>query len=238
MVDDLALVHRFDQRGSGRSRSDGPFDVESFVADLDVLRGHWGHEQWVVAGHSWGANLALFYALAHPRETLAVIYICGTGLSWGWQENALAIRTARLTEAERAELEQIGSELATGDTSRQDGFLRLVWSTDFADRVSASVLDSTPLYDYPRNERVFNEASHSYKKKLDAGVRDEVAALAMPVLVIHGAHDTDPDRAQEVAQLAPHGLWVPLHNAAHSPWLEEPEVMRGHMRAFLRSLAA
>lgn len=27
MVDDLALVHRYDQRGSGRSRSDGPFDV-------------------------------------------------------------------------------------------------------------------------------------------------------------------------------------------------------------------
>jgi len=65
MVEDLALVHRYDQRGSGRSRSDGPFDVASFVADLEALRRHWRHDRWLVGGHSWGANLALFYALAH-----------------------------------------------------------------------------------------------------------------------------------------------------------------------------
>jgi proline iminopeptidase len=49
MVEDIALVHRYDQRASGRSRSDGPFDVPSFVADLEGLRRHWDHERWVVA---------------------------------------------------------------------------------------------------------------------------------------------------------------------------------------------
>ncbi|HJS95420.1 MAG TPA: alpha/beta fold hydrolase [Solirubrobacteraceae bacterium] len=71
-VDDLARVHRYDQRGSGRSRSAGPFDVASFVADLDALRRHWGHERWLVGGHSWGANLALCYAVTHPHRTIAV----------------------------------------------------------------------------------------------------------------------------------------------------------------------
>lgn len=52
MVDDIAVVHRYDQRGSGRSRFEGPFDVASFVADLDALRRHWGHRRWVVGGHS------------------------------------------------------------------------------------------------------------------------------------------------------------------------------------------
>ena len=70
MVEGLALVHCYDQRGSGRSRSSGPFDVASFVADLEALRRHWGHDRWLVGGHSWGANLALFYALRHPDRTL------------------------------------------------------------------------------------------------------------------------------------------------------------------------
>ena len=36
MVEDRARVHRYDQRGSGRSHSDGPFDVGRFVADLEA----------------------------------------------------------------------------------------------------------------------------------------------------------------------------------------------------------
>lgn len=59
MLDDLTLVHRFDQRGCGRS---GPSDdqrLDRFVTDIDELRAHWGYERWLVAGHSFGATLAL-----------------------------------------------------------------------------------------------------------------------------------------------------------------------------------
>ena len=73
MVDDIACVHVYDQRGGGRSPSQGPFDIESFVEDLEALRRHWGHERWIVGGHSWGAALALFYALAHPEKTIGII---------------------------------------------------------------------------------------------------------------------------------------------------------------------
>jgi pimeloyl-ACP methyl ester carboxylesterase len=36
------------------------------VADLEVLREALGHATWWVGGHSWGAELALRYALAYP----------------------------------------------------------------------------------------------------------------------------------------------------------------------------
>lgn len=82
LLDDLALVHRWDQRGAGRSDPVGPFSVARCVADLDALRRHFGHERWVVVGHSWGANLAIHYARAHPGRVAAIAYICGTGLEW------------------------------------------------------------------------------------------------------------------------------------------------------------
>lgn len=238
MVDDLALVHRYDQRGSGRSASDGPFDVASFVADLEALREHWGHQRWLVGGHSWGANLALFYALAHPESTLGVIYLAGTGLRWGWQQDAQRRRLARLTADERVELAHLEQELARGGAAATERFLRLTWTTDFADRRNARVLDEHPLYQFQRNEHVFRTANESYKAVLDRGVEEEVQQLQMPLLVIHGAHDTDPTRARRVAELAPKGRWVELDRSAHSPWLEQPSDLREQLRSFVSEFAS
>jgi proline iminopeptidase len=236
MVDDLALVHRYDQRGSGRSRSDGPFDIPAFVADLEALRSHWDHERWIVGGHSWGANLALFYALAHRERVLGVIYLAGTGLRWGWQADAEARRLQRLNDAEQSELGELRERLAAGDTREQDRFLRLLWTTDFADRRDARVLDAAPLYAYPRNEEVFRAASSSYKAALDAGIDARLRELDAPLLVVHGVHDTDPARAREVAEVAPRGKWIEL-DAAHVPWLEQPAALRAHLREFVRDAA-
>lgn len=80
MVDDLAHVYRFDPRGCGRSSLTAPYDVPTPLADLDALRATPGHERWMVAGHSFGADLALAYALEYPDRIRALIYISGTGV--------------------------------------------------------------------------------------------------------------------------------------------------------------
>lgn len=219
IVDDLARVHRYDQRGSGRSRSAGPFDVASFVADLEALRRHWGHERWLVGGHSWGANLALCYALAHPDRTTGVIYLAGSGLRTEGREDSRRRRLARLTEAERQELE-------TASTER---FLELMWTTDFADRRRVRL----PLYGWPRDENIFRGVNQSFQELVDRGLPDQVRGLEAPILVIHGAHD-EPARAREVAELAPHSQWAELEHSAHVPWLEEPGRVREVLRAFIR----
>ncbi len=88
MLDDLAQVLRFEQRGCGRSSAMGPYDLETCVGDLEALRMHFGFERWTIGGHSWGADLSLCYALAHPDRTRAVLYLCGHGFhdDRGWSE--------------------------------------------------------------------------------------------------------------------------------------------------------
>lgn len=92
MIDHRTLVYRWEQRGCGRSSSDGPFDIETTLDDLDALRKTLGHDRWIVGGHSWGATLALIYALAFPRRTRAAILIAGRGLqndrSWSEADQA------------------------------------------------------------------------------------------------------------------------------------------------------
>ena len=79
MVDDLAQVVRFEQRGCGRSDRAGPYDLLTCIEDIEAIRGHYGIDKWIVGGHSWGANLALAYSLDHPDRAQALIYIAGNG---------------------------------------------------------------------------------------------------------------------------------------------------------------
>src|ERR1043166_9528123 len=58
----------YDQRGGGRSpvSRETPVGWREHVEDLEALRGLWRVERLAVAGYSWGALLALLYALEHP----------------------------------------------------------------------------------------------------------------------------------------------------------------------------
>ncbi len=80
MIDDLARVIRFEQRGCGRSEHKPPYDLETCLLDMENIRKHYGMQKWIVGGHSWGANLALAYSLAHKQNVLGLVYLSGNGI--------------------------------------------------------------------------------------------------------------------------------------------------------------
>lgn len=95
MIDDLAQVYRWEQRGCGRSEVTGPYDQATCLADIEALRKHFGYEQWIVGGHSWGANLSLVYALEYPERVQGLIYLSGTGITQEWKPEYRRARAER-----------------------------------------------------------------------------------------------------------------------------------------------
>jgi proline iminopeptidase len=77
MLNDLAWVIRFEARGCGRSDQGPLYSVATCLADLEAIRQHYGIERWVVGGHSWGADLALVYALEYPERVHGLVCISG-----------------------------------------------------------------------------------------------------------------------------------------------------------------
>ncbi|MFN0094224.1 MAG: alpha/beta fold hydrolase [Dehalococcoidia bacterium] len=77
MVDDVACVTRFEQRGCGRSSHEEVYTLEQCLADMEAVREARGYDRWAVGGHSWGADIALIYALTYPDRVTAVIGIAG-----------------------------------------------------------------------------------------------------------------------------------------------------------------
>ena len=75
LADAFRLIY-YDQRGRGRSADQVlPEEVTltSDIDDLDKVRQHFHLESSALLGHSWGAVLALEYALRHPERVSHMI---------------------------------------------------------------------------------------------------------------------------------------------------------------------
>lgn len=240
MVEDLATVIRYDQRGSGRSEDRPPYTVARFVADLEGLRRHFDFRRWVVGGHSWGANLALAYALEHPHRVGALLYLSGTGIDPAWHEAYRRAREARLSPQDRARFRRLRRRIATAAPeeveSLREEVSRIVRPTDFHDPTR---WDRVPGDDaFPANYEVNRLLNRDWERTLaQEDLEARVQALSAPALVLHGEGDPRPRWAPEaLARLLPRGRFVLLRQAGHDPWWENAPALRRALRRFLREV--
>ncbi|MGV8949794.1 MAG: prolyl aminopeptidase [Cypionkella sp.] len=66
----------FDQRGCGRSRPHASVENNTtwhLVRDIESIRAALGIDSFILFGGSWGATLALIYAISHPARTRHLI---------------------------------------------------------------------------------------------------------------------------------------------------------------------
>ncbi|MGW1339731.1 alpha/beta fold hydrolase [Kribbella sp. NPDC002412] len=233
MLDDLTVVHRFDQRGCGRS---GPSDVQTMARlaqDIDELRAYWGHEKIVVVGHSFGATLALVYAASYPSSVAGVVYLDGVGVG-DWRTAYDVTQRRRMTPEQQARLEALGAADRSADEEIE--FRVLSWFTDHADasRAMEWALESASV-DLPINFAANNALGAEIKSWPADYVAGLAAGLPMHVTYIHG--DGDPRPASAVQDLAAHTPRHTFHlipGAGHSPWREQPDLVREVLRTALR----
>src|SRR6266849_4760726 len=244
MVDDLVTVYRYDQRSCGRSAGAPPHDVATAVADLDALRDHWGFSRWIVLGHSWGATLALAYALTHPSRVRALLYLSGTGIDTSWHAEYHANLAALLHPDEQRQLADLRARLATARGAEFDAveraYCELAWSTDIADRRRARELAGQLFVDglhvnFQVNQLLGNDADRFTQQST---LPEQLATLRVPTLVIHGERDPRPARvARQLAEIIPSASYVELPHVGHLPWIEQPEHLIGVLRPFLERLS-
>ena len=196
MLDDIASVHRWDQRGAGRSSLTPQYNAQRFVDDLDAIRVHLGYDRWIVAGHSWGAALALEYALQHPHRTRALVYISGTGIGSPWRDAYWENRRRRLEKAGAfARWDELRTRTRTPDEDRE--YCVLTWMRDYVDlaagrRDSQEMLTSgfIPNFEVNRLVRPVEDESAMIAR---------CSALYIPALIMHG--DRDPRPSSAIASL-------------------------------------
>jgi proline iminopeptidase len=209
----------YDQRGGGRSREAGAGGWQDHVADLEALRGQLGVEKLTLVGYSWGALLAMLYAVEHPQKVERMALISPAAAAGGERREA-AERLKRM--AERPEVTALRQRLDLSDRKNRFAVAVAGW---FADPEKA--LQMTPFLVQERAEKAVWHSLGDYD------LRPRLAGLRVPSLVVHGREDPIPSSS---ARATAEALGAELHeieHCGHAPYVEAPDELFPILKGFL-----
>jgi proline iminopeptidase len=229
----------YDQRGGGKSKTDDrtPITWQTHVQDLAAVLGELHDGPLTLVGYSWGAMLAMLYAIEAAAGRVApaparLVLISPAPITREWRAEFEAEFSRRQTGATvaamRAELQASGLRDADPEAFKQRSF-ELSVAGYFAD--PARVHDLTPF-------RVTGRVQQSTWESLgEFDLREALRQLSVPAIVVHGRQDPIPlASAQAVAAaLGAEGVW--LEDCGHVPYVEQPAQLFAAVEAFLARTA-
>jgi proline iminopeptidase len=206
----------YDHRGNGRSaRGIGTAEHVNWQDDAAALLDLLGERRAVIYGHSYGAWLALGFALRYP-ERVAGLVLCGVSAAFDYLPSVLEyVRRGdpSIAEAFFAVLER------PPDTDEQFG---RVWKSIlplyFQSKARSDLFDST--YYSAEGFRLGNACMATYD------LRSQLHTVRTPTLVLAGVHDfiTPISQARSVAAAIAGAELVEFANSGHFPFAEESSV--------------
>ena len=237
----------YDQRGRGKSADHVmPDDVTlaSEVDDLDKVRQHFHLEAPTLLGHSWGAVLALEYALRHPEHVGRIILM-----------NPAPLSTRDLATFRKAYLQQLGADMdrqreivagnayKAGDPKAVAARYRIHFEHALVKPEDYETLMARMKAAFMRQgkegivkARVVEDRLMRETWQIDSyDLLPKLQTLNIPTLVISADHDFIPSEiAAHIAAAIPNAQLVVLTNCGHFAYLEQPVEVRNAIDGFFR----
>lgn len=232
----------YDQRGGGKSKTDdrAPIGWREHVADLAAVVRELDVRPLSLVGYSWGAMLALLYALEAARDAslprpVRMVLIDPAPLTRAFRttfEAEFARRQAdgRVVEM-RQQLADSGLRERDPDAYRQRTF-ELSVAGYFHDPAKAH--DLTPFRVTGRVQQSVWESLGDFDLLRDL---EAAAPLGYPVQILHGREDPIPLASSEAAARALGAELVVLEACGHVPYVEQPAPLFEAIHRFLRDTA-
>ena len=228
----------FDQRGTGESHT-SPLDsstinLKQSVRDISTLLEKLKIGRVTIVGHSWGAMLAVNFAIAHPTQINKLVLI-GSGVlafsDFDIQQDNIYARSSSAEKEYAARLEDSmkTSKSRSLAVARAKQFLRLI------------------IYDAKKTDSIFEEIRKAacnqnmtilmYQdlQKINYNVKNNIGSLNFPTLVICGRQDPIglfPSIQLKELNNKFNIVWV--EKSGHFPWLENPESFYREVFKFLQ----
>lgn len=241
-LEEFATLLYYEQRGSGRSKApDDPTDYSMpvLVSDLDGLREALDVELMSLLGFSFGAELALEYALAHPENVQSLVLQCPTvampgRLAW--------VQLYGFYQVAHGELKKkIWDEIVgCGDPERK---LDTVWQIVDSDTVDRFLFHDPQLA--ALNRRMWNESglvntgdmatALAQAESSEPPLFVRVGGVRQPVLLLAGLYDRNVglEAVRDLTDVFSNAGLVVFEHSAHFPDIEETHKYAESVKRFL-----
>lgn len=248
--DSYRLIY-YDQRGRGRSADQvRPDDVSlmSELEDLDTVRTFFGLEAPVLLGHSWGAVLALEYALRYPSRVSRLILMNPAPVS---ATDVAQFRKAYVAllgpEMERQRAIAASAAYQRGDPEAVVARYRIhfkpaFYGSDAFEQLMAAMRDAFVRQGSSGIVKARAVEDRLMRDTWDVPGYDllpQLRQLRVPTLVLASDHDFIPvTLAAHIAEAIPGATFVTLKDCGHFSYLECESDVRGALTAFMRPARA
>jgi len=228
----------YDQLGGGNSeRPDDPtlWNIDLFLEEVGAVRRELGLERVHLLGHSWGAMLALSYALMEPSGLLSLVLA-----------GALANASLHMAEVDKLreqlppEVQEVLSHHEEAGTTDDPAYEEAMMAF-YARHLCR--LDPWPEYLLEGLEQINPQVYqtmwgaselHITGNLKDWDVTSSLAEIRVPTLLLSGRYDLCTPAEQEVIREGIRGSeWVLFEESSHCPHAEETERFLAVVEGFL-----
>lgn len=222
----FATVVCYEQRGCGRSarlESEDDLTIEQLVADLDELRRLLTLDRLDLLGYSFGAELALEYALAHAGHARALVLQAPSGIVDG----------DRAAQTQLAGFRDVGLDVTGIGIGRLSAGQLLARTWEQADRATVDRFLFEDQKVARTNRALWEESRLTNTGSMERALRrkeanrtpliSRVRTVGVPALILVGRQDRNVgvDACAELMAVLPDARLHIFERSAHFPDLEE-----------------
>ncbi|HEX2834906.1 MAG TPA: alpha/beta fold hydrolase [Thermoanaerobaculia bacterium] len=235
MFADIATVITYDARNRGRSsRVDvKTMSIEQDVRDLEAVRAQLKVETFVPVGYSYLGKMVVLYAAAHPARVRRVVQLSPAG---NVPHEVKRDPNLGVSEADQKKLDEVKAKKDATSLELCEANWNVMRYGFVGNPKYASRVTSPCAFENERWENFGPAFQVLWPTALQPMSDADVAKVTMPVLVIHGTKDRNAsyEDGKAWAKALPDARLLTVENAAHATWADDPVVVLGAIRHFLR----
>jgi proline iminopeptidase len=232
----------FDQRGTGQSHT-SPFDsttinLKQSVEDISSLLKKLRFDRVIIVGHSWGAMLAVNFAIAHPSQINKLVLIGSGPLAFSdfmiQQDNIMG----RTNSVERENMDRLQDSINQAKSPSEAIAYRKKLGKQFLKFISYDAMKIDSMFEEVSKSRS-NQATQFLMiqdlQKMNYNVKNKIGSLNFPTLVICGRQDPIglfPSIYLKELNNKFNLVWI--EKSGHFTWLEQPGPFYSELFKFLK----
>jgi proline iminopeptidase len=249
LVDAGYEVHFYDQLGSHFSdQPDDPslWEIDRFVDEVEQVRTALGlgPDDFVLYGQSWGGLLAIEYALAHPDALKGVVISNMMSSVPAYNEYAERVLMPAMDQEALARIKEMEADGRTDDPAYEE----LLNEHHNVHHLLRRPVEEWPAHVVRSFEQINRDIYVPLQGPSELGSvgklqhwdrSGDLHTIAVPTLVMAGAHDTmDPAHLRWMAEQLPRGSYHLSPEGSHLALVDDHEEYVGGLLAWLRGLGS